>query len=213
MKECERFENAIQALIAGNPKLEELEDLIRHCKICPDCRDLYEMHRTLAGFGSRFDEMEPTDFSEARRFIVQTAAAQNRRPSKWSFWSSLWTPFTLHPLTATALLAAVFVIGFLIPRSGNQVPSQSIEMADKAFINASLRDMPRSPYTYSNVAVRYLDSNTVTLSFDVTRRLSIVEPEHSDLVKRILLNSQFNPSITGAVGHFQTIPAKDRVAF
>lgn len=212
MKECDRFENAIQALIAGNPKLEELEDLIRHCKICPDCRDLYEMHRTLAGFGSRFDEMEPTDFSEARRAIVQ-AAANNRRPYRRGFWSSLWTPFSLRPLTASALLAVVFAIGLFVARFGNQASAPSMDVADKAFIRASLRDIQKSPYTFSNVAVRYVDSNTVAVSFDIARRVSIVEPEHSEMVKRILLNSQFNPSFTGAVGHFQSIPAKDRVAF
>jgi len=213
MKDCEKFEDAIQALIAGNPKLEQLEELIGHCRICRECRELYEMHRTLAEFGSRFDEMEPADFSEARRTIVQTAGAKNRRPSRRGLLSAIWVPFTLRPLTATAFLAAVFVFGFLVSRSGNQALSPSTDMADKAFINASLKDMEKSPYTFSSVAVRYIDSNTVTLSFDVTRRISIVEPEHSELVKGILLNSQYNPSFTGAVGHFQNIPEKDRVAF
>ncbi len=213
MKECEKFENTIQALIAGNPKLEELEELIGHCKICPDCRDLYEMHRTLAEFGSRFDENESVDFSAFRKSIVQRVVEKNARQSRRGLLSALWAPFTLRPLTATALLAAVFVFGFFLPRSGHQTPSTSMDVTDKAFINASLKDVQKSPYTFSNVAVRYIDSNTVTLSFDVTKRVSIVEPEHSELVKGVLLNSQSNPSFTGAVGHFQSIPAKDRVAF
>jgi hypothetical protein len=213
MKDCEKFEDGIQSLIAGNPQLKQLEELVEHCRTCPECRDLFEMHRTLADFGSRFDEMESVDLTDVRRSIVGQIEAQNRRRPRPGWIASLWAPFMLRPLTATALLVIVFGLGLVASRLGSRSPSPSIEMTDKAFINANLRNMQNSLYSFSNVAVRYLDKNTVSLSFDVIRRVAIVEPEHSELVKGILMNSQFNPSFTGAVGHFQSQPSKDRLFY
>ncbi|MBN1568357.1 MAG: hypothetical protein JXA73_10965 [Acidobacteria bacterium] len=86
-------------------------------------------------------------------------------------------------------------------------------MTDKALVSASLNNIRNSPYSFSNVAVRYLDRNTVSLSFDVVRRVAIVEPEHSELVKGIIMNSRFNPSYTGAVGHFQTTSPKEKLIY
>ena len=213
MKDCEKFEDGIQSLIAGNPQLKQLEELVEHCKTCPECRDLFEMHRTLADFGSRFDEMESVDLTDARRSIVEKVEAQNRRRPKSGWMASLCSPFMLRPLTATALLVIVFGLGLVASRLGSRSPSPSTDMTDKALISASLSNLQNSPYSFSNVAVRYLDRNTVSLSFDVVRRVSIVEPEHSEMVKGILMNSQFNPSFTGAAGHFQNAQPKERLIY
>jgi predicted anti-sigma-YlaC factor YlaD len=213
MKGCEKFEEGIQSLIAGNPQLRQLEELVEHCKSCRECRELFEMHRTLADLGSRFDALESVDLSAARRSIVEKVEAQNRRRLKSGRMAAFWTPFTLRPLAAALLIVVVFALGLVASRLGSRPPSPSTEMTDKAFLNANLKNMPNTPYSFSNVAVRYLDSSTVSISFDVIRRVAIVEPEHSELVKGILLNSQFNPSSTGAVGHFQNTPSKDKLFY
>ncbi len=213
MKDCEKFEDGIQSLIAGNPQLKQLEELIEHCKTCPECRDLFEMHRTLADFGSRFDEMESIDLTDARRSVVEKVKSQNKRQPQSGWIASLLAPFTLRPVIATALMAVVFALGFIASRLGNRPPASSIEMTDRALVSASLNNIRNSPYSFSNVAVRYLDRNTVSLSFDVVRRVAIVEPEHSELIKEVLMNSQFNPSYTGAVGHFQSTSPKERLIY
>jgi len=213
MKDCNKFENGIQALIAGNPHLEQLEELVEHCKTCPECRELFEVHRTLSDLGSRFDELESVDLTEARRSIIEKVEAQNRRRSRSGWMASLWAPFTLRPLIATALMAVMFAIGFVASRLGSRSPSESMEMTDKAFLSASLKNMQSSPYTFSNVAVRYVDDKRVSLSFDIIKRVVIVEPERSELVKGILMNFRFNPSFTGAVGHFQNQPSKEKLFY
>jgi hypothetical protein len=213
MKDCDKFEDGIQSLIAGNPQFKQLEELVEHCKTCPECRDLFEMHRTLSDFGSRFDEFESVDLTDARRSIVEKVEEQNRRRSKSSGFTALWAPFTLRPVIATALLAIVFVLGMVVSRIGSRAPSESMDVTNKAFLSTTLKNMQNSPYSFSNVAVRYVDDKSVSLSFDVVRRIAIVEPEHSELVKGILMNSQFNPSFTGAAGHFQNVPAKERLFY
>ena len=211
MKDCDKFEISIQSLIAGNPQFKQLEELVEHCKTCQECRDLFEMHRTLADLGSRFDELEAVDLEDARRSIVEQIAIRNSNPSRSGWKTFLLSPFTLHPLTATALLAIVFALGLVASRMVGHSPSP--QMTDEAFISANLKNMATSPYSFSNVAVRYVDENRVSLSVDVTKRIAIVEPAQSELVRGILMNSQFNPSITGAVGHFQKKPLNEKFIY
>ena len=211
MKDCQKFENAIQSLIVGNPQFKQLEELVEHCKTCQECRDLFEMHRTLADLGSRFDELEAVDLEDARKSIVEQVAARNRNRSGSKWKAVIQSPFTLRPLAATVLLVFVFALGLVASLLVGHAPSAP--MTDEAIIRAILKNMANSPYSFSNVAVRYVDDNRVSLIVDVTKRVTIVEPAHSELVKGVLMNSQFNPSITGAVGNFPNKPPRQNLVW
>jgi hypothetical protein len=204
MKNCDRFENSIQSLIAGDPELEQLEELIAHCKICRDCRELFEMHRNLARLGTKFNDMESTELSEVRASIVEKVAEKNRQRPQRGWLVAFRTPLIIRPLPATAFIAAIFILGMVAFHGVDRSADIAGGAANDAFINASLKDVENSSYTYSNVALKYLDENRVSLEFDITKRIGIVEPASSKLVKGILMNSQANPSATGVVGHFQT---------
>jgi hypothetical protein len=104
----------------------------------------------------------------------------------------------------------VFIFGFVVSRMGSHMPLPVRELSDEAFINASLRDIKDSPYALSNVAVKELNGDKVTLVFDVSKRVEIVQPMHSELVKGILTHSLVSPYDTGAIGHFQHIPARNK---
>ena len=213
MKECEKFENGIRSLIAGDPELEQLEELVDHCKTCADCRELFEMHRTLAHLGSRFDALEPVDLARTRMLIVERVTA-NRRPRSAPGWMApLMVPFRLRPLTAVALLAIVFVLGLAVPRIGKDSVPSARNLADGVFPNAGPIDLKNSPYNYSNVTVRLIDGNKVALAFDITKRVELVEPAQSEIVKKMLMHALFNPAPTGAVGHFQTGSPKGNLVY
>ena len=213
MKECEKFENGVRSLIAGDPELKQLEELVDHCKTCADCRALFEMHRTLAHLGSRFDALEPIDLARTRGLIVEEVTA-NRRPRSAPGWMvPLVAPFRLRPLTAVALLAIFFVLGLAASHIGNDSGSSARNSADGLFPNAALADLKNSPYDYSNVTVRLLDENKVALAFDITRRVELVEPAQSETVKKMLMHALFNPAPTGAVGHFQKESPKGNLVY
>jgi hypothetical protein len=213
MRECEQFENGIRSLIAGDPELEQLEALVDHCKTCADCRELFEMHRTLAHLGSRFDALEPIDLARTRMIIVEGVTA-NRKPRFAPGWMTpLLAPFRLRPLTAVALLAIVFVLGLAASHIGNDAVPSARNLADGVFPNAELVDLKNSPYDYSNVTVRLLEGNKVTLAFDITKHVELVEPAQSETVKKMLMHALFNPAPTGAVGHFQTESPKGNLVY
>jgi len=213
MKECEKFENGVRSLIAGDPELEQLEELVAHCKTCADCRELFEMHRTLAHLGSRFDALEPVDLARMRMLIVERVTANRRPRSALGWMAPLMVLFRLRPLTAVALLAIVFVLGLAASRIGNNSVPSARNLADGVFPNAGLVDLKNSPYNYSNVTVRLLDENKVALAFDITKRVELVEPAQSEMVKKMLMHALFNPAPTGAVGHFQREAPKGNLVY
>jgi len=73
--------------------------------------------------------------------------------------------------------------------------------------------LKNSPYDYSNVTVRLLEGNKVTLAFDITKHVELVEPAQSETVKKMLMHALFNPAPTGAVGHFQTESPKGNLVY
>ena len=212
MNNCDAFETSFQALMEGNPDFAQLEIIVEHCKTCADCRELFELHKTLGDLGGRFDEMESADLEETRAVIIEKAAAKNRTRRRFSMRPFAGTmPFPLRPLAAAAVLAIVFVLGFAVSRIGNRSPAQAKELIAESLINESLKDIRRSPYTFSNVAVKELSNDSVTLVFDVTRRVEIVQPPQSEMVKEILMHSLANPYETGAVGHFQNLSSNGKL--
>jgi hypothetical protein len=209
MKNCDKFEIGIQALIAGDADFEQLEELVEHCKTCSDCRDLFEMHRTLAHLGSRFDELESVDLEGARRLVVeQVIAKSNHRPQP-GWMRSLWAPLTMRPMAAIALVAVVFILGMLAFYFVDRSTPVAMDITDQAISSASLTDAENSPYSFSNLAVRYLDNNRLSLAFDITKHVAIVESTDSERVKKILMHA-YTSSPTGAVGHFQTKSVKGK---
>ena len=67
MKDCERFEKAVQAYIAGEPPGVDIEQLLEHTRICDDCRRLLALHRELAELGQRFEQLRGGGFAPAER--------------------------------------------------------------------------------------------------------------------------------------------------
>jgi hypothetical protein len=210
MSNCDTFEASIQDIIAGSPRFEQLEAVVQHCKTCRECRKLFDLHQTLGELGARFDEMEDVNLEEVRSQIIGKVVSANQRQSLWGRMAALWNPFTLRPLMAVALLAMVFISGFVASRMGGRLPLPSRELSDEAFINASLRNVKDSPYALSNVAVTELNGDKVMLVFDVSKRVEIVQPMHSELVKGILTHSMVSPIDTGAIGHFQNAPSRSK---
>jgi hypothetical protein len=213
MKDCNRFKESVQSLIAGSPRLEQLEEFVEHCRTCSDCRDLFEMHRTLTDLGSRFDELAMGSLDETRALVIQEIAEKDRHRSRSGRMRAASSPLILPPLTTAALFAIVFVLGFIVSRFDDRSLFKAKDISDKAFLSESLKNADSSPYVFSNVAVKYLDNQRIFVEFDISRRVQIVEPTHSELVKEILMHSVLNPASTGAIGHFQNTTSAGRFLY
>jgi hypothetical protein len=203
MSNCDRFEQTIQAYIAGEPVADDLEPLVEHCKGCSDCRELLAVHRDMANLGAKFDELEEPDFHVLRAQVLEQVARKRMTSARKGLWASFLSPFSLQPLTAAALLAAIFFIGVVagqmrLDSAEGGTPLLLDEMNTEAVANRSLIDVENSPYTYSNVTFRKINGSQVALGFDVSRHVDVIEPVQSDLVKEVLVHSLMNPTHTGS---------------
>jgi hypothetical protein len=203
MKDCDRFERTIKAYIAGEPVAGDLEPLVEHCKDCKDCRRLLAVHRDMSDLGARFEELEDPDYDSLRARVMEQVALAGLKRSRKGVWANFLAPFSLQPLTAAALMIAIFFVGivagqFRLGFSNGITGPLLDEINAEAVSNRSLSDVEDSPYTYSNVNFRRLNGDRVALGFDVTRHMEVVELAGSDLVKEVLVHSLMNPTHTGS---------------
>jgi hypothetical protein len=84
-----------------------------------------------------------------------------------------------------------------------------MDITDQALSSAGLMDAENSTHSFSNVAVRHLDNDRLSLALDITKHAAIVESTDSGRVRKILMHA-CTSSPTGAVGHFQTKSVKGK---
>lgn len=214
MSDCEGFETTIQAYVAGELDDTGLGPLLAHCRTCKDCRQLLELHRDLVGLALRAPEPEEADFDALNARVLGEVArregTRDRREER-STRAMPWYALTGSFVRAAAAIAAavlLFVAGLFADRvlSGRGVTSGNGGVTNRlvtaisadAASNRVLADVEDSRFTYSNVSFRAIDDEHVTLDFDITTHVQLVEPVHSELVREVLVHSLLNPSSTGA---------------
>ena len=201
--DCARFQEIIEAIVAGAPTSDGADNLARHCRTCPDCVGALEAHQNLSEVGRRFRSVADEDLGELRSRVLTRIKNPPRRG-----WLEAWTtPFRMQPAMAAVFAVVIFVTGIAaawIPAGGGVAGDVGIdqrlmtEITAEAASNRSLIDVEDSRYTYSNVNFRRLDDRRVSMDFDVTTHVNVVEPVESELVKEVLVHSLLNPSNTGS---------------
>jgi hypothetical protein len=121
------------------------------------------------------------------------------RPATTGAW------LTLRPATAAAAAVLLLVTGFSAARlrlvdATHGRPDELLlhEIASDAATNRSLVDVEDSPFIYSDVTLRMLPGDRVSLDFDVTRHVSTVETASSPLLQDVLAQALLNPSHAGS---------------
>jgi hypothetical protein len=206
VSDCGSFEPTLSAYVAGEIDETELGPLLAHCRSCESCRRVLELHRDLSDLGARADRPDESAFAAMRARVLDEAGARRRAGRGLAWWRS---PVQL-PLRAAALTAAaglVFVLGVfsdrllterVAPAEGNGTTQRLLSaMSAEAASNRTLGDVEDSRFTYSNVTLRRLGEGRVSLDFDVTTHVRLVEPERSELVQDVLVQSLLNPTSTG----------------
>ena len=205
MNDCKRFHEIIEAIVAGTPTSGGADNLARHCRTCPDCVRALEAHQNLSEIGRRFRSAADEDLGELRSRVLTELAAPPRR----GWLEALSTPFRMQPAMAAVFAVVIFLTGIGAAwiqvggaaSAGAGLGSEQrlmTEITAEAASNRSLVDVEDSRYTYSNVTFRRLDDRRVSMDFDVTTHVNVIEPVESELVKEVLVHSLLNPSNTGS---------------
>ncbi len=206
MSDCKTFEPTLAAYVAGEIDETGLGPMLAHCRDCVACRRVLELHRDLSDLGGRPGEPDERAFAAMRARVLDEAGAR-RAARPWAAW---WLRPAQLPLRAAALTLAaglLFVLGLFTDRLlGDRVaplPEDGTTqrlltaMNAEAVTNRTLVDVEDSRFTYSNVTFRRLEQGRVSLDFDVTTHVRLVEPERSELVQDVLVHALLNPTSTG----------------
>ncbi len=193
---CAESQKLIELLLEGRHDLGELQ---AHADTCSACRDLFEIHRRLAGL-ENLETAEPSDADllELRREVTRKLRTDAGAGERSGWLAGLFG----RPAFAAALGGAILVVGFLVgvggprglrPRATTQrTLTENIEFA--AAQNRRLAQTEDSPYIYSNLQVKQLDEETLALSFDVSTHLDLIRAKDDPLVTEILVQSLVNSS-------------------
>ena len=77
--DCERFQEIIEAIVAGAPAPGAAGNLARHCRTCPDCLQALEAHQNLSEIGRHFRATADEDLGELRSRVLSQIASPPRR--------------------------------------------------------------------------------------------------------------------------------------
>ena len=91
--DCERFQEIIEAIVAGVPTSGAADRLANHCRTCPDCVQALEAHQNLSEIGRRFRESADEDLGELRSRVMTQIA----NPPRQGWFEMLSTPFRMQP--------------------------------------------------------------------------------------------------------------------
>jgi len=168
---------------------------------------MLELHRDLSGLGSRADEPDARAFDALRGRVLDEIGARRAGRGLGAWWLRP-RHFPLRAALATAAAGVIFVLGLATDRllpgpatapHGNGTTQRLLTaMSAEAASNRTLGDVEDSRFTYSNVTFRRLEQGRVSLDFDVTTHVRLVEPERSELVQDVLVQALLNPASTGA---------------
>jgi hypothetical protein len=216
MSGCERFEELIDQYLAGDIAIADLESLRQHSLSCPGCRQMMELHDALSQIPEqvsqlsegRLEEMRDSVLGRIRRSGPRHSAPRHRTQPLWKRWPPA---LPSRPVYAVASAIVLLTLGFFLGRLGAEREGfdENLfveEVLRQASLERGLAGYWDSPFIYSNVSFCPRDDGTVTIDFDVTRRVTVTRKLQSPLTREMLVHAMFDPSAMGVAR--QTIDDK-----
>lgn len=214
MKKCHEIEDLIKKMVSGDMDPGDLEKLKQHTSICSDCADLLKAHQMLTSSSFPLEKPDDSDFSMMRSSVSERI--RNKRKDSaidklLENLNSIWA-FLLRPEMAVAALTLIvgFFLGRFMPSNDESFTEGIIKQISViANENKHLEDIQNSSYRYSNVSLKEIDSNNISLSFEVSRHVDLVGKKDDPVVKEVLAQTLLNPSAVGtrlkAISYSETI--------
>jgi hypothetical protein len=182
---------------------EEMEKLLDHLESCSACSDVFEALGRLQN-EDLHPEPSAEEFLSARRRVMRKIRGGRDRTFSRGF--SL-PHFVLRPAAIVFCALGMLVLGFFLgnrmmppeirsagsnPGPGSDIFMQAIKNVAES--HAVYDDIVNSPFTYTNVRISKGTAGMVSLSFDVSRHLSLTLGKNDPLLTEVLVQSLIEPS-------------------
>ena len=201
MNNCKKYHDLILDLISSNLDDKQKAALDKHISECKECADFLLIHQKLAQSKQTIPVPNEDDFRKMRQNIIRRIRISESVPENnlVNWVKALFTRVEFaYSLAALILIFSVYQ--YVVPEvQENKIPTDLIEQIDyTAKQNQSLADIENSPYTYSNVEIKDIGDQQISLGFNVSTYIELTRDKNDPLVKEILAQSIMSSQQTGA---------------
>lgn len=209
MNGCESFRKILERCVSGESTPSDLGALRGHAGGCPECRAVLEIHEELSNAMNDIPEPSDSEFRAMRGAVLAQIRAEavrsaaERAGRSRGFWASLMPRPVARPAFALAMTIVLLAAGFALGRVSAPAPASDQDLfvsqiAEQATRDTGLSGYWDSPFIFSNVDARKLDSEQLSLSFDVTRHVDLKTSQDSPLAREVLLHAILDSQSMGS---------------
>ena len=207
-KEYQEWGQDLMECVSGDSPQVSDRRLLQHAAECQSCGELLWIHLRLTAAEPNIPMPSAAQFADMRGQVLQRMtpgylSGELREPSGSGTLKSLFENLFLNPLFAYALLILMVLSTAIYQgiESPPVAPWSSLllsEIGREAVSSTGFQESSDSPYILSNLSIRPLAQDRVSLAFDVLTHLETVRNHDDPLVAEALVQSLISNTNLGA---------------
>lgn len=203
MNNCKDYIKLFEKLISGDIESEEHTKLKKHIELCSECTKLYSTNELLSNTEKLIEPASENDFSNLRHQVTEKLKQQqeNLFTNRIQKMIDAFLVYLKKPEYALAAITLIvgFFLGRALPPDENGITGGFLkQISSIAEKNVYLSDTEKSSYRFSNVSLKEMENNKISMSFDVTTSLDVVRKKDDPLVKEVLTQTMMEPENVGS---------------
>jgi len=203
MSKCKEYKILFENLIAGNISENEHSELKKHVGICEECSDLYATSIALTNIDNPAEKANEIDFNIMRQRVIDSIEhkKENSISAKIQKLVDSVNIYLKKPEYAIAAITLIvgFFLGRALPPDENGVTGGFLkQISSIAEQNTYFSDTQKSSYRFSNVSLKEMDNDKISMSFDVSTNIDVVREKNDPLVKEVLTQTMMDPENVGS---------------
>jgi hypothetical protein len=202
MSDDKEIQKLIEKLLSGEISQIESDQLENYISQYPEYKELLLVHQKLSRVEFPVPDPDTEFFSQMRAEVLRKIRLNGQKsPGIFLEFFDKIKDYAFRPEMAVAALT--LIIGFLLgralpPDQGTLTSSLMAKIRSLAIENTDLKDVQRSPVTYSNVQFRDIDEKTVSINLDATTHLDFMGKKDDPLVRDIMAQTLLSSSNIGS---------------
>jgi len=203
MSKCKEYQILFEKLIAGNISENEQSRLKKHVESCSECSDLYTTNIALLKMENPSEKANEIDFNIMRQRVIESI--EKKQENSFSAKLQKIIDFLImnskKPEYAMAAITLIvgFFLGRALPPDENGLTGGFLkQISSIAEQNTYFSDTQKSSYRFSNVSLKEMDNDKISMRFDVSTSLDVVREKDDPLVKEVLTQTMMDPENVGS---------------
>jgi hypothetical protein len=203
MSKCKENQILFDKLIEGNISDDEHSELKEHIDSCNECSEVYVTNIVLSKIESPIEKANDVDFRIMRQKVTETIEKSQENTFKAKTQRIFDSIIIYLKKPEYALAAITLIVGFFLgralPPDENGITGGFLkQISSIAEQNTYFSDSQNSSYRFSNVTLKEIDENKISMRFDVSTSIDVIKGKNDPLVKEVLTQTMMEPENVGS---------------